>query len=64
MLKMKKLLRWGIFSIGCILALGIYTGWKNYDQFHGGGFLSGAIRGALIFGGIAILWSWAKSKGE
>ena len=61
---MKKLFRWSIFSVGCILALVIYAVWKDYDRIHGGGFLSGALRGALLFGGIAVLWSWAKSKDE
>jgi hypothetical protein len=61
---MKKLFRWSIFSVGCILALGIYAVWKDYDRRHGGGFLTGALRGALIFGGLAILWSWAKSKDQ
>jgi len=53
-----------MFSVGCIILLGIYAVWKEYDRVHGGGFLSGALWGALIFGGIAILWSWAKSKEE
>ena len=53
-----------MFSVGCILALGIYAVWKDYDQHHGGGFISGFFRGGLIFGGLVILWAWAKNSDE
>ena len=29
-----------------------------------GGFISGFFRGWLIFGGLAILWAWAKNSDE
>lgn len=61
---MNKFFRWGIFSVGCILALGIYIIWNDYDQHHGGGFISGFLRGGLIIGGLAILWAWAKRSDE
>ena len=50
--------------MGCILALGIYAVWKDYDRHHGEGFISGFLRGGLIFGGLAILWAWAKNSDE
>ena len=53
-----------MFSVGCILALGIYAAWKGYDRLHGGGFISGFLRGGLILGGLAILWAWAKNSDE
>jgi len=53
-----------MFSVGCILALGIYAVWKEYDRHHGGTFVSGFFRGVLIFGGITILWTWAKNSDE
>jgi DnaJ domain len=65
---MKKLFRWGVFSAGCIVALFVYGVWREYDRTHNGGilggFLSGLLRGGLIIGGLAVLWSWARKAGE
>jgi hypothetical protein len=62
---LKKFFRWSIFLVGCILALFIYLAWKEFDRNNNsGGFISGALRGGLIGGGLAFLWAWAKFSGE
>lgn len=40
----------------------VYGVWRDADRHIGGGFISGALRGALVFGGIYFLWAWAKGK--
>lgn len=57
---LSKSVRWIIAAIGIVALVAVYGVWKTIDQKTGGGFLSGALRGALVFCGIGLLWAWAK----
>jgi hypothetical protein len=55
-----KYFRWSVFVVWVVVGLVVYILWKNYDAHHGGGFLSGFLRGAIIVGGTIYLWYWVK----
>lgn len=57
---LSKSVRWIIAAIGIVILVSVYGVWRTIDQQTGGGFWSGALRGALVFGGIGLLWAWAK----
>jgi uncharacterized RDD family membrane protein YckC len=57
---LSKSVRWIIATIGIVVLVSVYGVWRTIDQKTGGGFWSGALRGALVFGGIGLLWAWAK----
>ena len=54
--------KWTIAAIGIFALVVVFAIWRTIDQKTGGGFLSGALRGALVFGGIYFLWTWAKQS--
>lgn len=59
---LSKPIRWAIFAVVCCLALVVYAAWKDLDRLYGWGFPSAFLRGAVVLGGLLILWDWAKGK--
>lgn len=55
-------LRWFIAIIGWLALLVVYSVWEHMDKATGGGFVSGALRGLIVFGGAFYLYTWAKLK--
>lgn len=58
----KKIFRWGGFVVGSIFLIVLYAVWKDFDKTHGGGFITGFLRGMICIGGIIWLFYWASSK--
>ena len=58
---MDSAIRWVVAAFGVLALLMVYGIWKDVDAHTGGGsFVSGALRGGLVFGGIYWLYKWAK----
>ena len=57
---MRQLARWGVLIGAFIVAAIVYGVWKQLDSEMGGGFLSGFIRGAIVFG--FLVWVWHATK--
>ena len=55
--------RWVIAIIGWLVLLLIYVVWKSVENHVGGGFITGFLRGGIVFGGAYILYRWAKNNG-
>lgn len=59
---MNTALRWIIATVGWLALLIVYVIWKDIEKFTGGGgFVTGFLRGAIVFGGAYYLYKWAKS---
>ena len=60
--KLNKPIRWTIFAVVCCLALVVYAAWKDLDRLYGWGFPSAFIRGAVVLGGLWVMWNWARGE--
>jgi hypothetical protein len=40
----------------------VYAVWKDVEKHTGGGFITGFLRGAIVFGGAYYLYKWAKNE--
>ena len=65
---MSSFFRWTIAIVGCVFLIIIYALWRDLDKVAElsvqSAAISGGIRGAIIFGGIYLLYKWAKNKKE
>lgn len=58
---MNTALKWIITVVGWLVLLIIYGVWKDIEKHTGGGFITGLLRGAFVFGGAYYLYKWAKN---
>ncbi|OGT88715.1 MAG: hypothetical protein A2286_07320 [Gammaproteobacteria bacterium RIFOXYA12_FULL_61_12] len=59
---MNAALRWIIAVVGWLFLLIVYGVWKDVEKHTGGGFITGFLRGAIVFGGAYYLYKWAKNE--
>ena len=48
---MNPALRCAVAVVGWLVLLIIYVAWKDYEKYTDGGFITGFLRGAIVFGG-------------
>lgn len=54
-------LKWIIATVGWLILLIVYAVWKDVEKHAGGGFITGFLRGVIVFGGAYYLYNWAKN---
>lgn len=59
---MNTALRWIIATVGWLALLIVYAVWKDVEKHTGGGFITGFLRGGIVFGGAYYLYKWAKNN--
>ena len=59
---MNTALRWIVATVGWLALLIVYAVWKDVEKHTGGGFITGFLRGAIVFGGAYYLYRWAKNE--
>jgi len=55
-------LRWIIATVGWVALLIVYAVWKDIEKHIGGGFITGFLRGVIVFAGAYYLYKWAKNE--
>lgn len=58
---MNTVLKWAIAIMGWLALLIMYAVWKDVEKHTGGGFVTGLLRGLIIFGSAFFLYNWAKN---
>lgn len=59
---MNTALRWIIAIVGWLVLLIVYGVWKDVEKHTGGGFITGFLRGVIVFGGGYYLYKWVKKE--
>ena len=59
---MNTALRWMSATVGWLALFIVYVVWKDVEKNTGRGFITGFLRGAIVFGGAYYLYKWAKNE--